>query len=194
MAVEAQCYAKVRATLAKVRGPSPAPPRSVGIVKPSSPERAKAAKLSAGQRPWASTSLACRSRTSRATASAFASQGFFIGFSSFSRVIEKFPRNAVPQFEICNLHSAICICHSSFTLRVGLSTLTRRVSEDVRQLQIANSTDLRILQGQGTETISPTARVPKARKVTRSIDDSINRTEPSAMANCTPPGCALAKL
>jgi hypothetical protein len=65
----------------------------------------------------------------------------------------------VPQFKICNLHSAICICHSSLTLRVGFSILTRSVSEDVRQLQITN---LKLSDYRFSEITAP-RRLPRPR-------------------------------
>ena len=45
----------------------------------------------------------------------------------------------------------------------------------------------------GTSATSPKARVPKARNTGSGILSLMKRTEPSVMANCTPPGCALVK-
>src|SRR5262245_45364136 len=75
MAVEAHCPARMRVTAVKVPGPSPAPPAAVGTVSPRSPASATAPILSVGQRPWLSTSAACRASTARATDSAIATQG-----------------------------------------------------------------------------------------------------------------------
>src|SRR6516165_6935598 len=70
MAVEAHCSARMHVTAAKVRGPSPAPPNSVGTVRPSKPALPSAAVLSAGQRPARSTSSAWRRNTPAATSAA----------------------------------------------------------------------------------------------------------------------------
>src|SRR5205085_5046968 len=110
----------------------------------------------------------------RATDSAFSSQGFFNGFSACG-VIKQLPamRRLNLRLAIYNWYFAI------------LSFMNCKKQKANCKSQIER---YRFLQDHGAVTISPSARVPRARKVIRSIDCSMKRTEPSAMANWTPPG------
>ncbi len=77
MPVEAHRRARAVTTAVNSVGDAPPPPNSAGTHRPSSPDAASAATLSAGHRP--SASQACRSSTSPATVSAVASQVFSAG-------------------------------------------------------------------------------------------------------------------